>query len=110
MTCKRLVGFAEERGYPFLCVHAGPKTETTVSGSVTHLALKRSSLAIPLDETLAYDPLFNRHMKLVGKALDDFQPDGLHLTGLNDVSIIAAVLAYKRQIPLIGSWHTNLHE
>lgn len=110
MTCRRLVGFAEDRGYPFLCVHAGEKTEKTVSGSVTHLSLKRSPVAIPMDETLAYDPFFNRHIKLVEQALDEFKPDLLHLTGLNDVSVIAAWLAYKRQIPLIGSWHTNLHE
>ncbi len=110
MTCRRLVGFAERNGYPFLCVHAGEKTETTTSGSVTHLSLKRSPVAIPMDETLAYDPLFNRHIKLVNQALDEFKPDLLHLTGLNDVSIIAAWLAYKRQLPLIGSWHTNLHE
>lgn len=110
MTCRRLVGFAEKKGYPFLCIHAGEKTETTTSGSVTHLCLKRSPMAIPMDEGLKYDPFFNIHIKKVSKALDDFKPDVIHLTGLNDVSIIAAILAHKRQIPLIGSWHTNLHE
>jgi glycosyltransferase involved in cell wall biosynthesis len=44
------------------------------------------------------------------RALEEFRPDILHLTGLNDVSIIAAYLAYKMQITLVGSWHTNLHE
>jgi phosphatidylinositol alpha 1,6-mannosyltransferase len=110
MTCRRLVGFAEKNGYPFLCIYAGEKTETATAGSVTHLSLKRSPLAIPMDEGLKYDPLFNRYLSKIGKALDDFQPDVLHLTGLNDVSICAAILAHKRQIPLIGSWHTNLHE
>jgi phosphatidylinositol alpha 1,6-mannosyltransferase len=110
MTCRRLVGFAEKNGYPFLCIHAGEKTETIVNNSVTHLSLKRSPIAIPMDEGLKYDPFFNRHIKKVNKMLNDFQPDVVHLTGLNDVSIIAAILAHKRQIPLIGSWHTNLHE
>jgi phosphatidylinositol alpha 1,6-mannosyltransferase len=110
MTCKRLVRFAEENGYPFLCVHAGEKTEQTSSGSVSHLSLKRSAIAIPMDEGLKYDPLFNLHIKKVRQALFDFKPDVLHLTGLNDVSIIAAILAHQMQIPMVGSWHTNLHE
>lgn len=110
MTCRRLVNFAEKRGLPFLCVHAGETTETSVSGSVTHLSLKRSPLAIPMDKDLKYDPFFNRHLKLVNRALEEFRPDVLHITGLNDVSIIAALLGNKRQIPLLGSWHTNLHE
>jgi phosphatidylinositol alpha 1,6-mannosyltransferase len=110
MTCRQLVGFAEKNGYPFLCIHAGERTELITNGSVTHLSLKRSPIAIPMDQGLKYDPLFNMHIKKVGKALDDFKPDVLHLTGLNDVSIIAAILAHKRGIPLIGSWHTNLHE
>ncbi len=110
MTCRRLVDFAEKHDYPFLCVHAGEKTETSISGSVTHLSLKRSPLSIPLDKDLKYDPFFNRHLKLVNRAIEEFSPDVLHITGLNDVSIIAALLGNKRQIPLLGSWHTNLHE
>ena len=110
MTCRRLTGFAKKRGYPFLCVYGDTKTKITNDESVTNLALKRSIASIPMDEGLKYDPMFNRHLALVEKAFDDFQPDILHMTGLNDVSIVAALLAYKRQIPMLGSWHTNLHE
>ncbi len=110
LTCRKLVGFAQERGYPFLCVHAGEKTEQTESGTVTHLSLKRSPFAIRMDETLAYDPFLSRHLKRIEAELDEFQPDVIHLTGLNDVSNLAAWIAHKRKIPLIGSWHTNLHE
>lgn len=110
MTCRRLVEFTKKRDYPLLCVHAGEKTETSISGSVTHLSLKRSPLSIPMDKDLKYDPFFNRHLKLVNRALEEFRPDVLHITGLNDVSIIAVLLGNKRQIPLLGSWHTNLHE
>ena len=110
MTCRRLTGFARKRGYPFLCVYAAEKTAKTTDGSVINLALKRSPISIPIDGGLKYDALFNRHLKLVEKTLDEFKPDVLHLTGVNDVSIIAAILAYKRRLPLIGSWHTNVHE
>ncbi len=110
MTSKRLVGYAKRNGYPFLCIHAGPKTEVSTDGSVTHLALKRSALKIAMDESLAYDPLFQRHTNRVLRQLLEFKPDVLHITGLNDVSIIGSYLAWKLQLPLVGSWHTNLHE
>ena len=110
MTSQRLVGYAKRKGYPLLCIRAGKKTEIIEDGSVTHLALKRSAAAIKMDEDLAYDPLFQRHANRVLREIVKFQPDVLHITGLNDVSIIGTYLAWKLQIPLVGSWHTNLHE
>lgn len=110
MTSQRLVGYAKKNGYPFLCVHAGKKTETTQDESITYLSLKRSLAAIKMDEDLAYDPLFQRHTNRVLRELVKFQPDVLHITGLNDVSIIGAYLAWKLQLASVGSWHTNLHE
>ena len=110
MTSQRLVGYAKQNGYPFLCVHAGKKTEIVEDGSVKFLSLKRSPLAIKMDEDLAYDPLFQRHATRVLRELVRFKPDVLHITGLNDVSIIGAYLGWKLQIPVLGSWHTNIHE
>jgi glycosyltransferase involved in cell wall biosynthesis len=110
MTSQRLVGYARKNGYPFLCIHAGEKTETRDSGSVRYLSLKRSPVSFPMDEGLKYDPLFQRHTNRVLRELTKFKPDILHITGLNDVSIVGAYLAWKMDLPLIGSWHTNLHE
>jgi glycosyltransferase involved in cell wall biosynthesis len=97
-------------GYPFLCIHAGPKNESWQDESTTYLSLKRSPVSFALDEDLAYDPLFQRHTGKVIRALMEFQPDVIHITGLNDVSIVGAYLAWKLQLPLVGSWHTNIHE
>lgn len=110
MTCRRLTAYAGKNDLAMLCVHAGRKNEMTVEGSVTHLALKRSPLSFLLDEDLAYDPLFQRHYYKVKRQLIEFKPDVIHITGLNDVSIIGAVLAWQMQLPLLGSWHTNIHE
>lgn len=110
MTSKKFVGYARRNGYPFLCVHAGDKTGTTDEGSVRYLSLKRSPLSFPMDEGLKYDPLFQRHTNRVLRELSRFKPDILHITGLNDVSIVGAYLAWKMDLPLLGSWHTNLHE
>ncbi|MEP6947446.1 MAG: glycosyltransferase [Acidobacteriota bacterium] len=110
MTCRRLTAYAKRQENPLLCIHAGPKTELTVDGSVSHLSLKRSPLSFSLDEDLAYDPFFNRHFRRVHRQLLEFKPDIIHITGLNDVSIIGAILAWRMATPLLGSWHTNIHE
>ena len=59
MTSNKLVNFARGRGYPFLVVHAGPKSRTTDDGSVRFITLKRSPLSIPVDHSLRFDPFFN---------------------------------------------------
>lgn len=110
LTSRKLADFARKRDYPFLCVHAGKKTEVKQDGNFTRLSLKRSPLSFALDEDLKYDPFFNRHLKRVREALEKFRPQVIHLTGLNDVSIIGAILSHQLQIPMLGSWHTNIHE
>ncbi len=110
MTSQRLVGYAKKNGYPFLCVHAAKKTELVEDGSVTYLKLKRSPLSFKLDEDLAYDPFFQRHTTRVLRELVKFKPDVIHITGINDISIIGVYLGWKMQIPVLGSWHTNIHE
>lgn len=110
LTCRKLAEFAERRAYPFLCIHAGENTEIKSKGDFVNLSLKRSPLSFALDEDLKYDPFFNRHIKRVQRELEKFRPDVIHITGINDVSIIGAWLSYKFQIPMVGSWHTNIHE
>lgn len=110
MTSNKLVKFAKERRYPFLVVHAGPRSETRDDGSVRFVTLKRSPLAIPMDHSLRYDPFFQRYVRRVRRELEKFRPDVIHITGVNDVSIIGAYLAWQMDIALVGSWHTNIHE
>ncbi len=110
MTSNRLVSFAKKRGLPFINVHAGPKTESVTDGNFTSLSLKRSFASFEMDEGLHYDPFFQRHAGFVRRELEKFRPDVFHITGLNDVSILGAYLAWKMDVALVGSWHTNLHE
>jgi len=110
MTSQRLTAYAKKKNFPYLCIHAAKKEETRQEGSVTFMSLRRSPLSFSLDEELAYDPFFQRHVRKVEKQLLDFDADVIHITGLNDVSIIGAYLGWKYQIPLLGSWHTNIHE
>src|SRR5688572_5830097 len=110
MTSNRLISFVKKRGLPFANVYAGDATETTTEGNYTSIALKRSWASFQMDEGLHYDPFFQRHATHVRRELERFRPDVFHITGLNDVSILGAYLAWKMDVALVGSWHTNLHE
>lgn len=110
MTSNKLTDYVRRRGLPFACIFAGNKTEVTRDENLTFISLKRSPLSFAMDEGLKYDPLFQRHVGLVKRELENFKPDVFHITGLNDVSIIGAYLAWKMDVPMVGSWHTNLHE
>ncbi len=110
MTCRRLVDYARDNSFPMLCVHAGQAAEENTDGTVTHHVVKRSAVSIPIDQSLSFDPLFLRKLASVDPALDRFRPDVIHITGLNDISVIGCLLAWRRNLPLLASWHTNLHE
>ena len=110
MTSNRLVSFVKKRGLPFVNVHAGPQTTVMQEGNFTSLSLKRSVASFEMDEGLHYDTFFQRHAGFVRRELEKFRPDVFHITGLNDVSILGAYLAWKMDVALVGSWHTNLHE
>ncbi len=55
----------------------------------------RAQRAVParvafLGLILRYDPLFQRHASRVRAEMESFRPDVVHITGLNDVSIMGA--------------------
>lgn len=110
LTSRSLDAYARRNSYPFLSVHAGPENRCWTEGSVTTLEIRRSRAKFPVEVDLYFDPLFWRNYFAVEQALDTFQPDVIHLTGPSDVGILAAYFAHSRGIPLVASWHTNLHE
>ncbi len=110
MTCRRLTDHAEAKGYEMACFFADKETSERSSASVEYVGIKRSKLAIAMDEGLAFDPLFFRHFRKTIDDLERFKPDVIHITGLNDMSILGALSAHRLELPLIASWHTNLHE
>lgn len=109
-TSRQLDAFARRRNLPFLSVHAGERTEKKRTGNHVELSLKRSWAGLPLDNNMSFDLLFARHWTSVVEALREFQPDVLHITGPSDVGILGAVAAHRLGIPMLASWHTNLHE
>jgi len=94
---------------PFCRVNAGPVTRLDQTGSVTSIELKRG-IRIPLDKDLFFDPLLNRYRNRVMADLKKFQPDLIHITGPSDIGILGFWISNLMNVPMVASWHTNLHE
>jgi phosphatidylinositol alpha 1,6-mannosyltransferase len=107
-TSRHFEAFARERQLPFLMVHAGPRNETTSSGSVTRIQLKRGPVSFPLDRGHRYDLLFQRYRRRLIAIVREFEPDVIQITGPTDVGTLGAMIAYKLRIPLAATWQTNL--
>lgn len=101
---------AERERWPLLCVYGGPETCFTQSGSVEQLQLRRGPLAFAVDANVLCDPLLVRHRRLVTERLRAFRPDLVHITGPGDVSTLGFWAANLVGVPVVASWHTNLHE
>lgn len=108
--CREFTAFAARRQLPFLCVHGGARTQATVDGTVTTLSLKRGPAAFPVDYDLRCDPLLSRYKSYVTRQLRSFAPDLVHITGPGDFGILGLWVAHTLGVPLVASWHTNLHE
>jgi phosphatidylinositol alpha 1,6-mannosyltransferase len=107
---REFAAFAHRRQLPFFCVHSGAKTQVTCQQSFTTLELKRGPAAFALDHDLYCDPLLSRYRNQVIAQLRPFHADLVHITGPGDMGILGFWVAHCLGIPLVASWHTNLHE
>ena len=109
-TCRNIVAAARERRFPLLAIHAGEHTRQLRDGSVESLELNRGPFSFDLDLHLRFDLMFVRHYARVLESVRKFRADVVHITGLGDVGITGVRVAKALQLPLVASWHTNLHE
>jgi phosphatidylinositol alpha 1,6-mannosyltransferase len=110
-TALAIEACAKRRNIPLLSVHAGPETRLVHDGSIVRLDLKRSSVvSFSLEHDLRFDLSMWRHIGRVTETVKWFSPDVLHFTGPSDVGQLGACLGHRLGIPMVASWHTNLHE
>jgi len=102
--------FARRQALPLFCAHSGSNTGVSRDESLTTMELKRGFASFALDHDLRCDPLLSRYKKKVLAQLRVFRPDAVHITGPGDMGILGLWMAHLLHIPLIASWHTNLHE
>jgi phosphatidylinositol alpha 1,6-mannosyltransferase len=109
-TSRALVAAAARRRLPFLCVHAGDRTVRAEEGTSTRLQLARGPMSFALERDLRHDLLLWRHLPRVLDTVRGFGADVIHITGPSDIGQLGAYIAHRLHVPLVGSWHTNLHE
>jgi phosphatidylinositol alpha 1,6-mannosyltransferase len=108
---QQLTRFAQNSERPFLCAYGGERTNVTDNGSLRIMELQRSLAAFRLDKGLYCDPLrVFRYRNLVVEQLGSFSPDLVHITGPGDLGWLGLWAAHTLQVPVVASWHTNLHE
>jgi glycosyltransferase involved in cell wall biosynthesis len=110
-TSRQFEAFARRRNLPFLCVRAGNRNPRLLAeDQLWTLELHRGPLSFGLDKDLRFDPAFIRFVPLILRTLRAFQPGLIHITGPSENGMIGAALAHHLRLPLVASWHTNLHE
>ena len=110
-TSRNFVAFAERRNLPFLCVRAGGRAQAfEQTEELRTLELGRSRASVGIEKDLAFDALFWRHARAIRHELERFQPDVIHITGPSELGMLGAYFAWRLNVPLAASWHTNVHE
>ena len=109
-TSRHFDAFARRRQLPFLNVHAGSKTSLVEEGPVWTAELKRNPVGFRLESDMSFDLTFLRHRNQIRRLLTRFGAEIVHITGPSDVGILGTLLAHELRLPLIASWHTNIHE
>jgi phosphatidylinositol alpha 1,6-mannosyltransferase len=110
-TARQYEAYARRNDLPFLLFHGGYGQEKIAhEGAFSRVELPRGCFRFALDKKHDFDLGFIRHLARVEKILREFAPDIVHITGPSDVGIVGAVAAHRLRIPLLASWHTNLHQ
>jgi glycosyltransferase involved in cell wall biosynthesis len=109
-TCRNFVAYARRNEFPMLVISASPKTSCSQDGVITYFGLKRGALSFRLEADLSFDLVLLRYYRKVLRALREFQPDVVHITGPSDLGILGAVAGHALKIPVAAGWHTNIHE
>jgi glycosyltransferase involved in cell wall biosynthesis len=109
-TSRALVAAAARRGRPFLCIHAGPVTRWAPETAGSRLEIARGPISFALEHDLRHDLLLWRHCRRVLDAVRAFKADLIHITGPSDIGQLGAYAAHRLNLPLVASWHTNVHD
>jgi phosphatidylinositol alpha 1,6-mannosyltransferase len=109
-TSRHFEAFARRHSLPFLCVRAGPADGAAKDGPVRTLELPRSALSFPVEKDLRFDLAYWRHLPRILADTRRFRPDIIHITGPSELGFLGAWIAHRLRVPLVASWHTNVHE
>jgi len=110
LTSRQFDEFVHSRNLPFFSAHAGPATRHVKDGNYEQFEVANSRATLRLEHDLFFDLRFLRHRRAVVRALREFRPDLVHVTGPGHLGLLGAFAAHDLGVPLVASWHTNVHE
>jgi len=108
--CREYASVAKQQGIPFFVAYGGTESRLRTGGSLTELELRRGPASFGVDADLRCDPCLTRHRDRAVAALKEFRPNLIHITGPGDVSILGMWAASLVGVPVVASWHTNVHD
>jgi len=109
-TSRAFLSYAQTSGLPLLAVVPGEQQAEIAENAVERRELPASALSFGVDSDLRFDLAFPRWLPVLRSALDRFVPDLVHITGPGHIGFLGAILAHERGLPLVASWHTNVHQ
>ena len=110
-TSRQFDAFARRRQLAYLRVNAGPETKVVKQGPHVAVELRRGRTSLPVEQDMTFDvTLPFRHYNHVWNEVRAFGADVIHITGPSDIGLLGLSLSKRMRIPLVASWHTNLHE
>jgi glycosyltransferase involved in cell wall biosynthesis len=109
-TMRYFDAFARSYNFPLLNIHGGFEQYDRQDGSVRRLELRRRWPKFQIDFHHDYDLNLWRYLPEVEKAVREFRPDLVHVTGPSDVGQMGLLIAHRLRVPVAASWHTNVHE
>jgi phosphatidylinositol alpha 1,6-mannosyltransferase len=110
MTSRNVVEAAARQGLALLCIRTGQRTRCWQEGSIEIFEFMQSPVSFGLDRHLRFDLLFLRHFRRALGVVRNYQAEVVYITSPGDVGITGALVAHSLGLPLVASWHTNLHE
>jgi phosphatidylinositol alpha 1,6-mannosyltransferase len=109
-TIRHFEEYAATRNLPLLLVNGGPQDRDIQTGSVRRFEFRRRFPKFALDKKHDFDLFFWRYLTQIESVVRHFRADILHITGPSEVGMLGALVAHRLRIPLVASWHTNVHE
>jgi phosphatidylinositol alpha 1,6-mannosyltransferase len=109
-TCREFAAFARRQGFPFFSVRFGRKEAFRKSGAFWEMEFVRGPVSFRVDPDLRFDLTFFRFQHELEARLREFSPDLIHVMSPGELGILGAIAAWRLRAPLVGAWHTNIHE
>jgi glycosyltransferase involved in cell wall biosynthesis len=109
-TSRKFEEFARKTSRRFLCVHGTSSNTQIAHERGLRLPLRRGLTSVRLERDLRFDVSLWRYAGAVLNEVSGFGANVIHVTSPGDVGLLGAYVAHKLGIPMVASWHTNVHE